>query len=337
MSSEEIDSLRDGSRPPIPDDTLIKVLHDAKRTCCICRDPTRAIIIHHIVEWSKSHDHSEVNLAVLCLEHHDAAHTRKALSLSLSAAQVRQHKSAWLDQVRNADAKAVIGLARIEGARWDFINHQRLFELVTKLGIDATKHPFYAELRAYGFVHSSGYLIPYNRWPTRPRFWIYDVGEGMYLYAYTSSLLEQVISSLPIVDLTNRWSKPEVLALVKPNSWVSLQSAFYFKNLVKHSRGRNQSRRATRRRAGIQLEFGFDAWDATSSTSKVIHLSGYRTALSVLITKSINLDDQGGIRLTASCLAVGSNFEESRLVISKRPPPSELHKWDSFDSPEEDE
>jgi hypothetical protein len=136
LSLLEIDSLRDGSRPPIPDEILIRVLHEVKRTCCICRDPAKAIVVHHIVEWSKSHDHSEDNLVVLCLDHHDAAHTRKALSLSLSANQVREHKSAWLGQVRNADGRAVLGLGRVEGARWDYINHQRLFELATKLGID---------------------------------------------------------------------------------------------------------------------------------------------------------------------------------------------------------
>lgn len=197
---------------------------------------------------------------------------------------------------------------------------------------------FYSDLRAYGFLHESGHLIPYDRWPRHPEFWLYDVGEGMYLYAYTSSLLELVIASLPIIDLTNCWSRSEVLALTRPNCWVSLQSAFYFKRLVKHYKGRNQLRRGVRRRAGIELEFTFDAWDATSSSSKSQHLSGYQTALSVLLIKSVHTTaDEGDIRLTASCLAIGSSFAESRIAASKRPPPSQIRQWDSSDSSVEDD
>ncbi len=274
LSESEIQSLRN-ARPPIPQETVIKLLHESKRTCCVCRDSKRPVVIHHIIEWSSSHDHSESNLVVLCLDHHDAAHTKKALSLSLSPDQIRRHKAKWLDQVKYEDAKAILGLASVEGARWDYINHNRLFELATKIGVKLQKHKFFRELSIYGLVHSSGLLIPHNHWTVgTPKFYLYDVGEGMLLYTYTSSILESVLSSLPLIDLTNRWSKQEILSLVKPNTWLALQSAFYFKRLTQKDKGRNQNRRGLRHRSGISIEFLFDAWDATSSSSKAIHLGG---------------------------------------------------------------
>src|SRR5690606_26802272 len=79
IDKERIKALRSGSRPEIPRAALIQVLLANRFTCCVCHDPDRSIVVHHIRPWSESHDHGESNLAVMCLEHHDKAHSVSSL------------------------------------------------------------------------------------------------------------------------------------------------------------------------------------------------------------------------------------------------------------------
>lgn len=73
LTEDQVKRLFLEKSPPIPPGILNKVIYINRHTCCVCRDSTKPIILHHIVEWSKTRDHSEANLAVLCLEHHDEA------------------------------------------------------------------------------------------------------------------------------------------------------------------------------------------------------------------------------------------------------------------------
>jgi hypothetical protein len=291
LDQSSIDEFRAEKRPPIPEDIVIRLLHESKRTCCVCRNPGRPIIIHHIDEWSSSHSHSEDNLVVLCLEHHDAAHTKKALSLSLTAGQVKEHKAKWLSTVRTEDSKAVLGLARVEGARWDFFNHLRLFELATHMKIDLRALNCFPQLLANGMVSESG-----------------------------------LIASLPLIDLSNLWSKTRIEALITSGTWIALQAAFHFRRMNEAGKGRNQTRRALRRRNGIEIVFEFDAWESTSGTSQNVHLSHYQTAVAILQVRTISR--QGGrTQLSCSCLAIGTGFAEGRLMLNHRPPPSQRDRW----------
>ena len=72
------------NRPPIPLAVLSKILHQSKRTCCVCRITSLPIIVHHIEEWHSTRDHAATNLAVLCLNHHGGAHTTSTLSQNLT-------------------------------------------------------------------------------------------------------------------------------------------------------------------------------------------------------------------------------------------------------------
>lgn len=81
----QIENILASSRPPIPEENLSAVLFKSKWTCCICRDSTRAVIVHHLSAWSESRSHSEDNLVILCLEHHGEAHTIRQLSLTIDA------------------------------------------------------------------------------------------------------------------------------------------------------------------------------------------------------------------------------------------------------------
>lgn len=84
LNNFQVDWLKDTVRPPIPPPVVAKVLNDSAWTCCVFRDSSRSVILHHIDEWEHSHSHEPSNLAALCLQHHDEAHTKRALSLNLT-------------------------------------------------------------------------------------------------------------------------------------------------------------------------------------------------------------------------------------------------------------
>src|SRR5687767_6264745 len=53
--------ILDARRPPIPAGTAAKVLTKAAFTCCVCKDPIKSVVLHHIEEWTDSHSHEEDN------------------------------------------------------------------------------------------------------------------------------------------------------------------------------------------------------------------------------------------------------------------------------------
>jgi hypothetical protein len=115
LTGAQVAALRKGARPPVPFDTLVQVLWANRSSCCVCRSFERAIILHHIVPWAESRDHSPENLAVLCLEHHARAHRRGDLEQNLGAEQLREFKRRWEDEVRHLDPKAILDASRVQG------------------------------------------------------------------------------------------------------------------------------------------------------------------------------------------------------------------------------
>src|ERR671932_784582 len=59
ITEELIQTILRESRPPIPSETLNKVLYENRMTCCVCRDRSQGIIVHHIHEFSDSRSHAE--------------------------------------------------------------------------------------------------------------------------------------------------------------------------------------------------------------------------------------------------------------------------------------
>lgn len=105
ISEELTRTILQEPRPPIPPKTLSKILYESRMTCCVCRDRTQGIIVHHICEFSDSRSHAEENLVVLCLNHHGEAHTKRELQLNLTPARLRDLKSRWLEGVRQDDSR----------------------------------------------------------------------------------------------------------------------------------------------------------------------------------------------------------------------------------------
>jgi hypothetical protein len=108
IEKSDIELIFKSSRPAIPDEIVDSLLYKSRRTCCICREKEKSIIIHHLIEWNKSRSHSEDNLVVLCLHHHDEAHMKKELSLNLTPAKIKVAKEKWEAEIEKHDKEILL-------------------------------------------------------------------------------------------------------------------------------------------------------------------------------------------------------------------------------------
>lgn len=312
LTSDAIEAILKGKRPPIPSATVTRLLHESKRTCCICRDNTLPIVIHHIEEWSNSRSHEENNLVVLCLNHHDEAHTKRGLSLNLTKEQLKSHKGMWLEEVKRQDAKAVLGLMEVSGANWDYINHNRVFQLADRFNIYLKNTPQFIHLRSLNIINNLGLFNDPSKWDISqsPKFRWYDCYEGTAIYAYTSRVLEQVLNKLPIIDTSKIWNISEISRIVSQGGFICVRGAFYFKHKDKNYDLYDPKRMKIgyRKKSKIRVNFEFEAWDTTSNTSDLSHLSGHKSSLAILFVKSVS-KSVTGLTIDASCIALGSGFK----------------------------
>jgi hypothetical protein len=95
--------LRKQLRKPIPKRIELKVKLKNKRTCCVCHEYGKEILIHHI-DGNPSNNH-ESNLAVLCLIHASEADAslrtgKLGAGKKLPSEEVRLHKKTWERKVK---------------------------------------------------------------------------------------------------------------------------------------------------------------------------------------------------------------------------------------------
>lgn len=292
-------------RPPIPADTVIKLLYESKWTCCVCRDKSRGVIIHHIDEWNETKDHSGENLIVLCSEHHDLAHTKKDLTLNLSKTRLKEIKQRWLEEVKLTDTKTIIGLASVNQSRWDFFNHNRIFEIYLKQGISNKKFKTTFTVQTLGFINELGtYSLADNN-----KSQLYNFGDGYMLYFYMQELFNEVLKTLPLIDLTDKFFKSVINSLIKPGVAVAIQAAFYFKDQTKLTGGRGQRRLCYYHRDKVRIEFEFDAYESTSNSAWAVHLRGHKVALVIGFVTSV-IEENDELTIIVSCLAMGCHLGE---------------------------
>lgn len=308
IRKEEANELLKESRPPIPNDTLVKLLHSSKRVCCICRDSSKPIVVHHINEWNKSRSHDEDNLVVLCLEHHDSAHTKKELSKELTKKEIKKHKKLWEKQVATQDAKAILGLVN-DWSRWDYFNNNRVFEMFFDSNLAIKKNARIKELESLNILNAqTGSINSVERWELqdKPSSYLYDFYDGMMLSHYMKQIWEAILNSLEVLDLTGKLhDKTFLKSLVTPGKFISLQAGFYFKKETSKREGRKQIRTGYYKNKNIKIEFILDAFECTSTSSWAVHLAGHKLATPILLVKSVVEDDQK-IKVNCSCLAIGS-------------------------------
>lgn len=80
-------------RVPIPPEVAAELLFASDHTCCVCRDPGRAVQIHHIDE--NPANNAKANLSVLCLLCHDDTQIKGGFGRKLDAKLVTQYRDDW--------------------------------------------------------------------------------------------------------------------------------------------------------------------------------------------------------------------------------------------------
>lgn len=91
-------------RKSIPTELANQVLYDAHMTCCVCRVGQKNVQLHHID--SDPSNNIAINLAPLCLECHDKAHSKNAQTRNLTPELVRKYKTEWEKRVSKIRDKA---------------------------------------------------------------------------------------------------------------------------------------------------------------------------------------------------------------------------------------
>jgi len=99
-------------RTPVPTEISTEVLFAQGHTCCVCREPGKAVQLHHIDE--NPTNHSPENLAVLCLEDHERTQLRGGFGKKLLAPEVKRYRDDWIERVtrrrEEADERAIAAM-----------------------------------------------------------------------------------------------------------------------------------------------------------------------------------------------------------------------------------
>lgn len=319
MPQQSVVNLLNESRPPIASETVAQVLHANRRTCCVCRQPERSVILHHINPWHVSRDHSPENLAVLCLLHHDEAHSQKSLSLNLDQKSLRAAKAKWEAEVVQLDSRHILKAANLaNNDRWDYINQLRIFELAQTLGIDLTDNQYFDYMVALNAVDKNGVFKPRKG---DGYFYFYDDGNILPTYAYIKEVVRSVLEKTKIINISDDLDIGNIEAIIRADDLIAVQGAHYFRDLIANkSKGVGQNRLGFREANHVRIEFLFDAWEATSSSSKNMHLSGRTSALSISRVRDLSRD---GKQLVIKCssLLIGTGFEDLRTRTYGSIPP----------------
>lgn len=304
ISAAERVALRAGARAEIPFESLARVLWANRWTCCVCRKAGRAIIVHHIRPWAESRDHSEGNLAVLCLEHHARAHTRGDLEQNLTERRLLDAKARWEEAVRHLDPMAILDATRADGFTWWWFNHRRLFELAQRYEVDVRALPSFRALVQSGIVDSEGNIAPGRE--KLPH--LYNTGEGIFLYRYISSVAEQVLRSASIFNISEDLDRGLLARVVREGDIVLVQGRHFFKQRVKLDRGPGQVTDVHRKTNGVRISFSIDRWEATSTSAWAMWLSGTHGAASIVRVVDVQ-QDKDALLIKCSALAIGFELE----------------------------
>jgi hypothetical protein len=88
-------------RTNVPQRVADAVLADNNHTCCICNEPRKHVVFHHIDSDPSNHD--PANLAVVCHDCHSRVTGDEGLGRAYSPREVAKYKKRWEDQCAEAD------------------------------------------------------------------------------------------------------------------------------------------------------------------------------------------------------------------------------------------
>lgn len=300
-----VKNLRKGGRPPVPIDNAMRVLYRNRFQCCVCRNPSKPIILHHIEPWATSHDHGEGNLAALCLDHHESAHSVSALAKNLDASTLRAMKLAWEAACEEEDRRSIISASRLRYDAWIYFNHLRLFELAGELGIRLTRLEDFADAKERGLVDAKGNLVPRSN----ALSYMYDDVLGMTLYSYVRSVLEATVERLKVLNFSDLLDRGTAHQLLAQGDFVIVQGAHMFTRQTQKTRGKGDIMSGSRRANNVEFRFTLDRWEATSCSSWAMWLAGRQSVASLLQVKGV-LREDGNVVVAATVIAISNGHRK---------------------------
>lgn len=304
LSPAQVDLLRRGPRPPIPLEDLTRVLFNNRWVCCVCRDASRPIIVHHIREWSESRDHTPENLAVLCTVHHGEAHTRRHLEQNLTAPRIAQFKTMWEAQVRRDDATAIQEGTVLQAETWFYFNHLRLYELALELGVDVAAQPSLPAAVAEGVCRPDGTV---SKVAAAGSF-MYADSDRAPLFGFMLGLLRAVLTDAPLRNISDYLDRG-VLGCLVPGDVVFVQGLYTFSPQSPAPVG-SQLSRGQRSANRVVVSFVFDLREATSSSAWSIWLRGTGNVGCLLRVQRLSRLDAHRLHIECIVLAIRSAYHE---------------------------
>lgn len=307
------------ARKSIPKGFKYKLLYESQYVCAVCQK--NGCHIHHIDQ-----DHSnntEDNLVVLCVAHHDEAHTKRTLSHNLDPAALRAAKKCWISTVQQKRlATASVSGQKImtaeetlfsEGAAWGYINHNRVAQLARLELLPAGDREYFEYCYKVGIIDKKGIPIKPKVWKISDSYiansvydW-YEFGDGLRLHMLYSAFVDQICrSSHPIHLEPRNWTRASILNLVRPGTFVFIEKAFYFKMI--HQSNENQHRHCRTFKRRIHIEFFVDTRDMFGTTSKTVSFIGHKTCAALLQVKSLEETATSVLKLHCTPIALGVGF-----------------------------
>lgn len=261
--------------------------------CCVCRARDRGVIVHHIAGWHVSHSHEPDNLAVLCSEHHDRAHTVSKLSRNLDAKTVRSLKQAWEHEVSLLDVSAILeALAVFQSPA----SVPACGKTESRFRISPTFH-----IGSRGIGDRPKRAASFEGDGAE---YLYSGGDGLPLYLYVRDVMHNVLERLSVLNISNSLDRSVLKSLLKPGMFVLVQGLHTFKSAENYINRDGPGQIASGRRTtnNVSVEYSFDLYEGTSVSAISVWLRGSQDITSLLRVGS--LSSEGG-KLTVNCTVLG--------------------------------
>lgn len=308
------------SRPAIPKQLQHQLLYAHQYVCAVCQSD--GCHIHHIDQ--NNTNNAEENLVVLCVRHHNEAHTKRDHAKNLDSSALRGAKTKWTSHVKEkrektatvAGQKEAAGSdsLRLIGLTWGYINHQRVIQMVAARDLDSSGLELLDYCREKGIVDSEGIIIRPERETlggSAIRNSVYDwfeFGDDQRLHLLYTKLVDKIGRDAAVVHLEPQsWSPEAISQLIGPGSLIFVSRPFHFK--VVSSTVENDHVRCRSKRDGVTLEFFADTRNMFGTTSMTVSFTGHKSCAALALVKSIDPDSGGGIVISATPIALGVGFE----------------------------
>ncbi len=304
------------SRQKVPKSLQTSLMYESAFVCVICQE--ESCHIHHI---DRDHaNNKEDNLVVLCLKHHDEAHTRKQLSKNLTRADIKEAKKKWCKAVadKRSSIATVSGQKALHnnppGICWGYINHQRVVQMADPNRLDPEKKKSFRYCVNQGLIDQNAVVIKPHSLPQATSVikgtiynW-FEFGDDQRVHLIYTALVDQIASSCDVVHMEPlMWKKSYVKERVKPGALLFLNQALYFKRV--NSTNDNEHRRCRRFKRKIEIVFHVDTRNMFGVSSITASFTGHKSCASLVQFKSFEKINDGKLILHCTPIALGVGFD----------------------------